>query len=303
MATLNATLPHYIRCVKPNEAKRAAEFSAPLVLQQLRYSGVFEAVKIRQQGFPFRWTYHQWYARFHCAVSPFAALPLPVPGAPRQRARMPPAAGRGVPAPPRLKAGPGASPPAPRDAAWYRAQDTAILATLEVSDAAAFGPSVKRGRTQLLYRADTHRKLQRLREHATLAAGALLQRVMRGHVARVEVAALLRMRAGLLTASATRTLPALDAALAAAAASLKGEEEEEKSGGHPCFHTTGSWCLLPSILCRAPAVAAHPGAARRRGSARPRGAGGRVHGGSHSAVQGAAGCSRDATQGSARRGR
>lgn len=36
--------------VKPNSVKKAGIFEAPICLQQLRYAGVFEAVKIRQQG-------------------------------------------------------------------------------------------------------------------------------------------------------------------------------------------------------------------------------------------------------------
>jgi len=48
MKTLNKTYPHYIRCVKPNSAKKPDLFEGPLTLQQLRYAGVFEAVMVRQ---------------------------------------------------------------------------------------------------------------------------------------------------------------------------------------------------------------------------------------------------------------
>jgi myosin heavy subunit len=54
MATLNATQPHYIRCIKPNDFKEAGSFVSSNCMEQLRYSGVFEAVSIRKQGFPFR---------------------------------------------------------------------------------------------------------------------------------------------------------------------------------------------------------------------------------------------------------
>eukprot|EP00462_Mataza_sp_D1_P023215 CAMPEP_0175129960 /NCGR_PEP_ID=MMETSP0087-20121206/5753_1 /TAXON_ID=136419 /ORGANISM="Unknown Unknown, Strain D1" /LENGTH=1504 /DNA_ID=CAMNT_0016412149 /DNA_START=25 /DNA_END=4539 /DNA_ORIENTATION=- len=54
MATLNKTEPHYIRCVKPNHTKSAITFISQIVFEQLTYSGVFEAVAIRKQGFPFR---------------------------------------------------------------------------------------------------------------------------------------------------------------------------------------------------------------------------------------------------------
>ena len=75
MNTLNATAPHYIRCVKPNSVKKARIFEANICLQQLRYAGVFEAVKIRQQGFPFRWTYELFYKRYRCIgfAPPFRA--------------------------------------------------------------------------------------------------------------------------------------------------------------------------------------------------------------------------------------
>eukprot|EP00743_Colponemidia_sp_Colp-15_P007995 GILK01008660.1.p1 GENE.GILK01008660.1~~GILK01008660.1.p1 ORF type:complete len:2044 (+),score=493.00 GILK01008660.1:237-6368(+) len=66
MATIDATEPHYIRCVKPNAAKMANTFSGPMILEQLRYSGVFEAVTIRQKGFPFRLTHQKFIRRFRC---------------------------------------------------------------------------------------------------------------------------------------------------------------------------------------------------------------------------------------------
>jgi len=54
MATLNKTEPHYVRCVKPNETKAPRLFIPKNCFEQLLYSGVFEAVSIRKQGFPFR---------------------------------------------------------------------------------------------------------------------------------------------------------------------------------------------------------------------------------------------------------
>jgi myosin heavy subunit len=99
MKTLNATEPHYIRwyaiflinsvlflmslrcSVKPNNEKKGNIFTAPLCLQQLRYAGVFEAVKIRQQGFPFRWTHDQFYKRYRCiGGQPFRTQNIPKSG-------------------------------------------------------------------------------------------------------------------------------------------------------------------------------------------------------------------------------
>ena len=64
MKTLNQTEPHYIRCVKPNDDKLAGVFRGLMCLQQLRYAGVFEAVKIRQQGYPFRYTHEDFVKRY-----------------------------------------------------------------------------------------------------------------------------------------------------------------------------------------------------------------------------------------------
>ncbi|KAH9816800.1 myosin-2 [Melampsora americana] len=50
METIDSTNAHYIRCIKPNEAKRAWEFDPPMVLGQLRACGVLETIKISAAG-------------------------------------------------------------------------------------------------------------------------------------------------------------------------------------------------------------------------------------------------------------
>ncbi|KAJ1950734.1 Myosin type-2 heavy chain 1 [Linderina macrospora] len=54
MATLSETEMHYIRCIKPNEAKAAWQFQAPMVLSQLRSCGVIETIRISKAGYPSR---------------------------------------------------------------------------------------------------------------------------------------------------------------------------------------------------------------------------------------------------------
>ncbi len=76
MGALNSVAPHYIRCVKPNpkcaratrshprasaahdarptRSKASMQFDGNMVLEQLQYAGVFEAIQIRKSGFPFR---------------------------------------------------------------------------------------------------------------------------------------------------------------------------------------------------------------------------------------------------------
>ena len=70
MDTLNSTNPHYVRCIKPNETKQPSKdaFTGMNVLRQLRYAGVFEAVTIRQTGFPFRLTHENFYKRYKSLV-------------------------------------------------------------------------------------------------------------------------------------------------------------------------------------------------------------------------------------------
>jgi len=63
MKRLNGTTPNYVRCIKTNAVKKPGIFTAPMCLEQLRYAGVFEAVSIRKQGFPFRFTHEDFYKR------------------------------------------------------------------------------------------------------------------------------------------------------------------------------------------------------------------------------------------------
>jgi hypothetical protein len=69
MKTLYSTTPHYIRCVKPNTQKKPGIFTRKLVMEQLKYSGIFEAVTIRKSGYPFRYSHEQFWKRFKCLVS------------------------------------------------------------------------------------------------------------------------------------------------------------------------------------------------------------------------------------------
>eukprot|EP00966_Prymnesium_polylepis_P067355 1563852-Prymnesium_polylepis.1 len=51
---LRATTPHFVRCVKSNDAKAARTFDGRKVLEQLRCAGMLDALRIRCVGFPFR---------------------------------------------------------------------------------------------------------------------------------------------------------------------------------------------------------------------------------------------------------
>lgn len=64
MKTLNATEPHFIRCVKPNEMKSGDLFSSNMVLDQLRYAGLLEVCRIRQIGYPVRKSFTEFFRRY-----------------------------------------------------------------------------------------------------------------------------------------------------------------------------------------------------------------------------------------------
>ncbi|KAK5993148.1 Myosin-2 [Cladobotryum mycophilum] len=68
MNTINNTDVHYIRCIKPNEAKEAWQFEGPMVLSQLRACGVLETVRISCAGYPTRWTYEEFALRYYMLV-------------------------------------------------------------------------------------------------------------------------------------------------------------------------------------------------------------------------------------------
>ncbi|CAG5866602.1 unnamed protein product [Menidia menidia] len=64
MATLSASNPFFIRCIKPNMEKNPNVFDPEVVLNQLRYSGMLETVKIRRAGFPVRRTFKDFFSRY-----------------------------------------------------------------------------------------------------------------------------------------------------------------------------------------------------------------------------------------------
>uniref|UniRef100_A0A3Q3L9J5 Myosin X, like 1 n=1 Tax=Mastacembelus armatus TaxID=205130 RepID=A0A3Q3L9J5_9TELE len=65
MATLSVSNPFFIRCIKPNMEKNPNVFDPEIVLNQLRYSGMLETVKIRRAGFPVRRTFKDFFSRYN----------------------------------------------------------------------------------------------------------------------------------------------------------------------------------------------------------------------------------------------
>ncbi|KAK7043716.1 Myosin type-2 heavy chain 1 [Paramarasmius palmivorus] len=76
MDTLSVTNVHYIRCIKPNEAKKPWEFQPQQVLGQLRACGVLETIRISCAGYPSRWTYEEFAERYYMLVPSTIWQPL-----------------------------------------------------------------------------------------------------------------------------------------------------------------------------------------------------------------------------------
>jgi myosin X len=64
MGTLGTASPFFVRCLKPNMEKIADEFSSDVVLNQLRYSGMMETVRIRRAGYPVRREFSDFMFRY-----------------------------------------------------------------------------------------------------------------------------------------------------------------------------------------------------------------------------------------------
>ncbi|XP_073425534.1 unconventional myosin-X [Dendrobates tinctorius] len=64
MAKLSTSNPFFVRCIKPNIHKMPDQFDQSVVLNQLKYSGMLETVRIRRAGFPVRRPFHDFYFRY-----------------------------------------------------------------------------------------------------------------------------------------------------------------------------------------------------------------------------------------------
>ncbi|KAI5635399.1 myosin head (motor domain) domain-containing protein [Phthorimaea operculella] len=68
MKTLYASHPFFVRCIKPNELKKPKVFDRALCVRQLRYAGLMETAKIRQAGYPIRYSYGEFVNRYRLIV-------------------------------------------------------------------------------------------------------------------------------------------------------------------------------------------------------------------------------------------
>ena len=62
--TLMKCTPHYIRCIKPNETKKARDWDQQRVMHQVRYLNLKENIRIRRAGFAYRQLFDKFLRRY-----------------------------------------------------------------------------------------------------------------------------------------------------------------------------------------------------------------------------------------------
>ncbi|XP_066543583.1 unconventional myosin-X [Amia ocellicauda] len=72
MSTLSTSNPFFVRCIKPNTQKMPDQFDQSVVLNQLRYSGMLETVRIRKAGFPVRRPFQDFCIRYKVLMKDLA---------------------------------------------------------------------------------------------------------------------------------------------------------------------------------------------------------------------------------------
>ncbi|SCU86690.1 LAMI_0D03202g1_1 [Lachancea mirantina] len=61
---LSSTEPHFVRCIIPNNKKKARDFDRRLILEQLRCNGVLEGIRIAREGYPNRIFFKEFFQRY-----------------------------------------------------------------------------------------------------------------------------------------------------------------------------------------------------------------------------------------------
>ena len=64
LVMLRESNPFFVRCIKPNEAKKANAFDEEVVVRQLRYSGMMSTIEIRKAGYPHQHTFSEFRHRY-----------------------------------------------------------------------------------------------------------------------------------------------------------------------------------------------------------------------------------------------
>jgi myosin-1 len=60
VVNLASKVPHYVRCIKPNDLNSAKHFDRDLVEHQVRHLGLLENARVRRAGFAVRLNYERF---------------------------------------------------------------------------------------------------------------------------------------------------------------------------------------------------------------------------------------------------
>ncbi|XP_061071712.1 myosin-IIIb isoform X2 [Conger conger] len=64
MEKMFAANPHFVRCIKPNGNKQPDQVDSKIVMDQLRYNGLLETIRIRRDGFSWRPSFREFTQRY-----------------------------------------------------------------------------------------------------------------------------------------------------------------------------------------------------------------------------------------------
>jgi len=75
--SVSKTDPHYIRCLKPNDAAKANMLTRKRLTEQLRSGGVLEAVRVARAGYPVRLIHDHFFQRYRMLLPQVSGDKLP----------------------------------------------------------------------------------------------------------------------------------------------------------------------------------------------------------------------------------
>lgn len=136
--------PWFVRCIKPNNEKQAQRLDMPCVLQQLRYLGMLDTIKIRKIGYPVRLRFQHFVDRYRHMLT--TSIP------------------RGT---------------------QYR--DICRLILTDICDSDSELQDFQLGATRVFLRESVHRQLEESRADRLRLAACVIQRNVRGMLARKQM--------------------------------------------------------------------------------------------------------------------